>query len=79
MKRILPISVAALALAACGVRAPLQPEPGESLPVAPQTAARQPTSEELLARPAIAAPARVDELLTRSEEREEDRFDLPPQ
>jgi predicted small lipoprotein YifL len=66
-------------LAGCGVRAPLQPEPGESLPVAPETAARQPTSEELLARPPIAAPARVDELLTRSEEREEDRFDLPPQ
>ena len=66
-------------LAACGVRAPLQPEPGESLPVAPETAASQPTAEDLLRRPPIAAPARVDELLTRSEEREEDRFDLPPQ
>ena len=79
MKRILVTAAAALALAACGVRAPLQPEPGQSLPVAPETAARQPTSEELLDRPPIAAPARVDELLTRSEEREEDRFDLPPQ
>jgi predicted small lipoprotein YifL len=72
--------IASLAgLAACGVRAPLQPEPGESLPVAPETAASQPTAEELLRRPPIAAPARIDELLTRSEEREEDRFDLPPQ
>ncbi|HYJ29203.1 MAG TPA: hypothetical protein VEW25_02535 [Allosphingosinicella sp.] len=79
MKRILLTLAAGLALAACGVRAPLQPEPGQSLPVAPATAARQPTSEELLERPPIAAPARVDELLTRSEEREEDRFDLPPQ
>jgi predicted small lipoprotein YifL len=79
MKRVLLTSAAALAIAACGVRAPLQPEPGESLPVAPETAARQPTSEELLERPPIAAPARVDELLTRSEERDEDRFDLPPQ
>ncbi|HEX9932086.1 MAG TPA: hypothetical protein VGB08_04535 [Allosphingosinicella sp.] len=67
------------ALAACGVRAPLQPEPGESLPVAPETAARQPTAEDLLRRPPIAAPSRIDELLTRSQEREEDRFDLPPQ
>ena len=66
-------------LGGCGVRAPLQPEPGQALPVAPETAARQPTSEELLAPPPIARPARVDELLTRSEEREEDRFDLPPQ
>jgi len=78
MKRVL-ILAAGLALAACGVRAPLQPEPGQSLPVTPETAARQPTSEELLERSPIAAPARVDELLTRSEEREEDRFDLPPQ
>jgi predicted small lipoprotein YifL len=68
-----------LSLAACGVRAPLQPEPGESLPVAPETAPSQPTAEELLRRPPIAAPARVDELLTRSEERADDRFDLPPQ
>jgi len=71
--------IGALLLAGCGVRAPLEPEPGQSLPVAPETAARQPTSEELLEPPPIARPARVDELLTRSEEREEDRFDLPPQ
>ena len=68
-----------LPLAACGVRAPLEPEPGQSLPVAPETAPRQPTTEELLERPPIAAPGRIDELLTRSEERGEDRFELPPQ
>ena len=73
------IAGGALLLAACGVRAPLEPEPGHALPVQPETAARTPTSEELLAPPPIARPARVDELLTRSEEREEDRFDLPPQ
>ena len=71
--------LAACALAGCGVRAPLEPEPGENLPVRPGTAARQPDSEELLTPPPNARPARVDELLTRSEEREEDRFDLPPQ
>ena len=71
--------VSVLLLGACGVRAPLEPEPGQPLPVAPQTAARQPRSEELLEPPPIARPGRVDELLTRSEEREEDRFDLPPQ
>jgi hypothetical protein len=32
----------------------------------------------LLTPPPIARPERVDELLRRSEEREEDRFDLPP-
>ena len=79
MTKAVVLTGALLLLGACGVRAPLQPEPGERLPVAPETAARQPGSEELLERPPIAAPARVDELLTRSEEREEDRFDLPPQ
>jgi hypothetical protein len=79
MMRARLILAGALLLAACGVRAPLEPEPGHPLPVQPETAARAPTSEELLAPPPIARPARVDELLTRSEEREEDRFDLPPQ
>ena len=80
MTRVAALVALALPLAACGVRAPLEPEPGESLPVAPATAERAPTAEELLERPPIASrPVRVDELLTRSEEREEDRFDLPPQ
>ena len=77
-RRLLFIGTALL-LAGCGARGPLEPEPGQPLPVAPETAARQPTSEQLLEPPPIARPARVDELLTRSEEREEDRFDLPPQ
>ena len=79
MTRTMTAIGSALLLAACGVRAPLEPEPGQPMPVAPETAERAPTSEELLERPPIARPARVDELLTRSEEREEDRFDLPPQ
>ncbi|HEX8525394.1 lipoprotein [Allosphingosinicella sp.] len=70
---------AVLLLAACGVRAPLEPAPGAALPVAPETATRAQTADELLEGPPIARPARVDEALTRSEEREEDRFDLPPQ
>ena len=67
------------ALAACGARAPLEPAPGGSMPVAPATATATPTAEELLQAPPIARPERVDELLRRSEVREDDRFDLPPQ
>ena len=68
----------ALLLAACGLREPLQPPPGQSLPVAPAMARRAPTTEEMLIPPSVARPERVDELLRRSEEREDDRFDLPP-
>jgi predicted small lipoprotein YifL len=79
MRRRIAIVALAAALAACGVRGPLEPEPGQPLPVQPETAARAATTEELLTPPPIARPSRVDELITRSEEREEDRFELPPQ
>ena len=52
----------------CGLREPLEPPPG----------ATPPTAEQLLAAPAITRPQRVDELVRRSELREDDRFDLPP-
>ncbi len=67
-----------LLLAACGGREPLKPAQGASMPVAPAMAARAATTEELLTPPPIARPERVDEALRRSEEREDDRFDLPP-
>jgi hypothetical protein len=67
-----------LALAACGSVGDLKPPPGQSLPVKPKLATTTPTPEELLTPPAIARPVRVDEILTRSEPRKPDRFDLPP-
>lgn len=67
-----------LCLAACGSRADLQPAAGEPLPPQPQQAAEPQTTADLLEVPPIARPERVDEVLTRSEEREDDRFDLPP-
>ena len=69
---------ALLALGACGRVAPLSPEPGKSLPVKPLLAKEQPTPEQLLDYPTLARPQRVDELLTRSQPREPDPFDLPP-
>jgi hypothetical protein len=48
------------------------------MPPAPAMAARAPTTDELLTPPPVARPERVDETLRRSEEREDDRFDLPP-
>ena len=68
----------ALAAAACGKVEPLRPATGQSLPPKPAAAARAPTTEELLTPPPIARPTRTEDTLRRSEEREDDRFDLPP-
>ena len=76
MKRLLLL--VALALAGCGLREPLAPAQGQQMPPAPAMASRAMTTDELLAPPPVARPGRVDELLRRSEVREDDRFDLPP-
>lgn len=65
-------------LAGCGAREPLMPSPGEGMPVAPAMASAVPTTDDLLTPTPIQRPERVDELLRRSEEREDDPFDLPP-
>ena len=80
MKRLcFPLAAAAaLASSGCGNVGPLEPRPGQPLPVKPLLARATPTPEELLTRPSYADPERVDELITRSEPRRPDRFDLPP-
>lgn len=77
MKRI-AIIAGALALAACGQTAALEPPPGQSLPPKPLLAATTPTAEELLTPPTYANPQRIDELIKRSQPRRTDPFDLPP-
>ncbi|RKF20972.1 hypothetical protein D6851_08440 [Altericroceibacterium spongiae] len=67
-----------LLLAACGQTADLKPLPGHDLPQAPYGQKEKPTAEELLELRTQAAPERSVELRKRSEEREDDPFDLPP-
>lgn len=78
MRFVIVIAGAAL-LAACGSRAPLTPPESASLPVGPQGAIAQANADELLRRDALAAPERSVELRRRSEERQDDPFDLPPE
>jgi len=78
MSRLLPLFVAALALAGCGAREPLEPAPGQSLPVAPYGATATPTPEDLLQPPPQTRPARSDDLIESSEKRRSDKFDVPP-
>ena len=70
--------VSVLGLGSCGRVADLKPPPGHAMPVKPLMARTTPTVQELLARPPIAKPDRVDELITRSQPRPADPFDLPP-
>jgi hypothetical protein len=79
MMRIAIALVAAGLLAGCGSRSPLTPPQGAGLPTAPYGAQTQPTADELLRREALAAPERSVELRRRSEERQDDPFDLPPE
>lgn len=64
-------------LASCGSVGNLEyPEGGP--PPAPVGATEPPAIEALLDPPPQAAPERLDDPLRRSEERDEDKFDLPP-
>ena len=76
--RLLFLLPGLLLLAACGNMEPLQPKTGQAMPPKPAMAVRAPTTEELLTPPSNARPARQDDGLRRSEEREDDPFDLPP-
>ncbi|MFL6846417.1 MAG: hypothetical protein ACJ8ER_16240 [Allosphingosinicella sp.] len=77
MRALLLLAIPLL-LAACGNMEPLRPKSADSMPPKPAMAARAPTTQELLTPPPIARPARQDDGLRRSEEREDDPFDLPP-
>lgn len=77
--RIPLILSAGLILTACGARAPLEPVAGTELPPAAYGTEESADAEQLLELPALAAPERSVELRRRSEEREDDPFDLPPE
>ncbi len=79
MRTALVVSAAALALSGCAQMAALEPAPGASLPPAPYGAKSTPDADALLTPPPQAVPARTVELRSRSEERADDPFDLPPE
>ena len=75
---IMTVFAATALLGACGSREDLKPVAGQPAAAIPVGATRAPTTEELTTPDAQARPARSDELLKRSEQRETDDFDLPP-
>ncbi|MFZ2996118.1 hypothetical protein [Sphingobium sp.] len=68
-----------LALAGCGGRESLKPLPNQALPALPTGAKTAPTAAQLMSPSMQARPQRNVELLTQSQERADDTFDLPPE
>jgi hypothetical protein len=66
-------------LGACGSVGTLQPATGKQLPVAAYGETARPGPDELLAARPQERPQRNDELLTQSDNRTADPYDLPPQ
>ncbi len=82
MKRLgisLMIGTAMLLSSGCGQRADLEPRAGVSLPQEPYGTTTAPEAAQLLELETQAVPERSVELRRRSEEREDDPFDLPPE
>ena len=79
MKRALvPAFLVALALSACGKQGHLAPVLPHQLPVKAAEARQAPSPEEMLTLPPQSMPDRVDDPVQKSEERPDDRFNLPP-
>ncbi|HWV12948.1 MAG TPA: hypothetical protein VN110_06595 [Sphingobium sp.] len=69
----------ALGLTACGGRQPLKPVEGQKMPAVPVGAAAAPTAQQLMTPSMQSRPERSVDILTQSEERKDDSFDLPPE
>jgi predicted small lipoprotein YifL len=67
-----------LLLAGCGLKGDLKPVPPQGPPPTPRGETGSPASADMLERAPQAAPLRVDDPVKKSEERPEDRFNLPP-
>ena len=78
-RRLLIALPLVLTAAACAQKKDLTPVMGASLPPAPYGSDHKPSAAELLKPTPQAVPQRSVELRTRSEPRQDDPFDLPPE
>ena len=79
MSKVVPVLLLAALLSGCGARRELQPLAGHALPPAPYGREDRLKPDALLTPPVQAKPQRNIELRSRSEDREDDPFDLPPE
>lgn len=76
--RVLLVVGSALAVTACGKVGDLEPRSGNALPPKAYGQTTEQTAKVLTTPSVQARPGRTDELLKRSERRENDPFDVPP-
>jgi hypothetical protein len=72
------ILLACVALAACGQKQKLKPPANAPAPPKPVTSPAPASADDLLKHQPSERPNRSDELLTKSEPRQDDPFDQPP-
>ncbi|HNW17511.1 MAG TPA: hypothetical protein PKK17_03270 [Sphingorhabdus lacus] len=77
-KQKLLILALGLGLAGCGKVGDLEPRTGNALPVKAYGQKTEQSAQALSTPNVQARPGRTDELLKRSERREDDPFDVPP-
>jgi hypothetical protein len=70
--------IAGLAVAGCGRQVALTPKPGMAPVPTPAFASEPESSDTLMRASTQARPRRNVDILSRSEERQADPFDLPP-
>ncbi|OYY68911.1 MAG: hypothetical protein B7Y00_04365 [Sphingomonadales bacterium 17-56-6] len=78
VQRVLLIIAVAMTATACGKVGDLDPRTGNSMPPAAYGQRTAQTAEILSTSSVQARPDRTDELLKRSDRREDDPFDVPP-
>ncbi len=78
LQRVLCVTILAMAAAACGKVGDLEPRAGNSLPPRAYGQTTEQTARVLTTPSVQARPGRTDELLKRSERREDDPFDVAP-
>jgi len=79
VRTLLLLAAMGSALVGCGARRELLPLAGRTLPAAPFGREDKPTADNLLTPPVQAKPERSVELRSRSQDRQDDPFDLPPE
>jgi uncharacterized protein YceK len=79
MKKLIAAFAIATLISGCGARTQLKPKEGKSMPVKAEAAPEAATVDQLLTPTTQAQPKRSDEQLKRSEQRRDDKFDLPPE